>query len=635
MPTKRNSISGADYAEILEQVGAAVITIDHSAVITHVNRAATAMFGFGPDQMTGENVSMLMPQFHALRHDHYIEHHLRTGEASIIGKGRRVEGLRQDGTVFPLHLSVGRHDQDGGTVFTGILHDLSQVEHARDQALRFGRIVDDSVNEIYVFSSLTLRFSLVNRGALENLGYALAEMKTMTPLDIKPEFSEKTFRALIEPLLAGNTDKIAFQSEHVRKDGSHYDADVKLVLSAAVQPPEVVAIIEDCTERNRMLEAVQQSQKMESIGQLTGGIAHDFNNLLTVISGNLELLEMGLQGKEDLELVNEAKSASSRGADLTARLLSFAMRSDLSPKRVNLNEIVVDLSELLVRTVGEQISLHTTLAQHVWIVKIDKSQIDSALMNLVLNARDAMPKGGSIFIETKNRIVSPSEADMLDMSAGNYVELKVTDSGSGIDQDNLKRVFEPFFTTKSKSGGHGLGLSMVYGFARQSGGYLGVLNAKGRGAEFSLLLPRDWPGESEALTTHASDAFRSRAARVLLVEDDDSVRRLTRRRLMTMGHTVLEACNGKEALSVFKANPDIDLLFTDMVMPGKLSGWDLAEHLLLEIPGLPVILSSGFSHQLQTIDVKLQKSLYSLRKPYTMEQLTSMMATALNSRSSA
>jgi PAS domain S-box-containing protein len=620
---------GADHEEILEQVGIAVLTINAKGILLHTNQAAVAMFGYTHAQMLGNNVSMLMPPYRSVQHDGYLEHYLNTGEERIIGKGRRVEGLRANGSIFPMHLAVGKFENNGEIFFTGIVHDLTAQEIVQDEALRFGRIIDKSINEIFVFTSDTLQFTLVNSGALNNLGYTLEELMCLSPFDIKAGYTEESFRTLVAPLLSGELDRLVFQTVHNRKDGTQYDADIVLHLSDAVNPPEFVAIIQDCTERNTLRAAMQQSQNLDSIGQLTGGIAHDFNNLLTVITGNLELLEINTRDTDSLELIEEVRSAAALGANLTSRLLSFARRSAMSPKRLNLNDLVLDMSDLLKRSVGDGISFHTILDPEVCMVKLDHSLLDSALMNLSINARDAMSGIGTLTIQTSNRTVSSSQAAILGIAAGYYAVITISDTGTGISPEDLQRVFEPFHTTKPMSGGHGLGLSMVYGFTRQSGGCLTVESEKGSGAKFTIYLPKDWSSDEEEKPLPTDTSTLSLRKIILLVEDDDSVRRLTERRLRHMGHDVISAINGSEGLAKFRDHPEIDLLITDIVMPGDLNGWQLLSNVRNERTQLPVIVSSGYSEQLADQDDTLKAAVVVLHKPYSFDELKSSISLAL------
>ncbi len=620
---------GTGHAQILDQVGVAVITINSDGIIQDTNLSSVAMFGFSSESMQGQNVSMLMPGHHAKKHDSYLHHHLSTGEKRIIGKGRLVEGKRADGAVFPMHLAVGRIEVNGEIFFKGIIHDLSVQDQLQDQATRLGKIVDESANEIFVFKTDTLKFTLANFGAVNNLGFSLAELTRMTPVDIKPQYNERAFREFIAPLISGEVERLTLQTVHQRKDGSEYDADIVLHLSDAVSPPEFVAIVQDRTEKNNMFKAISQAQKMESIGQLTGGIAHDFNNLLTVITGNLELLDMSLTAPHQLELVSEALSASERGADLTHRLLSVARRSRLLPEKLNLNDIVEEITGLLKRTLSDGVSIKLQLAPNLWDTKVDRSQIDSALMNFAINARDAMSGHGTLTISTRNVSLSALNAEALNLIEGNFIVLTATDTGTGIPVDKLLHVFEPFFTTKSTSGGHGLGLSMVYGFARQSGGTVNVESEVGRGASFSIYLPQDGSLEEVPNKTVALEPSQSpRRFTIFLVEDDDSVRRLTTRRLQHMGHTVLQASDGSEAVSLMQTGMLFDILITDIIMPGNVDGLGLAADVYERNPNLPIIVSTGFSSKLLELGEDVRNRYHILHKPYTLIELEQILSEA-------
>jgi len=616
--------NAADHAHILETVGIAVVTIDNGGTLLEVNEAAVDMFGFKRAAMLGRNVSMLMPQRHARVHDDYLRHYLETGVERIIGSGRKVEGRRADGHLFPMHLAVGRHIADGEVFFTGIIHDLSEPERDVAEATRLGRIVEESINEIYVFDALTLCFTIINASAAANLGYSIDELRAMTPLDIKPSFDRTQFEELLEPLRKGAVDRRRFETVHRRKDGSQYDAEIVLHLSDAVSPPEFVAIVTDVTEHNRMLDALRHAQKMDAIGQLTGGVAHDFNNLLTVIGGNLELLALeSLPGEGNAhELLSEAREAVRMGAGLIGRLLSFARRSNLSPETLDLNERILEVSELLRRTLGEAISFELSLAPRLWPVRIDVSLLENALINLALNARDAMAGRGRLDIATANCRLDGARAAPLDLAAGDYVTLSVTDDGPGIDAADAEHVFEPFFTTKSGSRGHGLGLSMVYGFARQSGGHVELTSRVGEGACFTLYLARV---EASSLASKTTPTVVSAEVpirrRILVVEDDAQVRRLTVRRLRHVGQDTIDAPDGPTALAAFHADPDIDALLTDMVMPNGLSGLELAREVRQQRPALPVLIVSGYSEELLPTEVLRDKKVRLLRKPYDSVEL--------------
>ena len=639
MPSKYNEspfpeVSEGKLAAILDAAVDAIVTIDGDGLIETVNSAAEALFQYARSELVGQNVKMLMPEPYRAEHDDYIRRHRETGVRKIIGIGREVVGRKKDGTTFPMHLSVGEFEASGDPFYVGIIHDLTERQQIDAMAVRFGRIVEASVNEIYVFSADTLRFITVNRGARSNLGYSQAELQELTPVDIKPEFDEASFRQMIAPLLSGETELLQFTTVHRRKDGTNYNVEINLALHSAESPPVFVAIVVDITDRQQTERALQQAQKMEAIGQLTGGIAHDFNNLLTVVIGNLELLQMRPLDETQNELVSEAQEAADMGARLTERLLAFARRSHLEPQAVDLNELVLGLTDLLHRTLGEQIDLSNALSTGLWSVRADPTQVESAIVNLAVNARDAMERGGKLVIETRNVVFDEDQAgSQLDMAPGQYVQLSVSDTGKGMPKEVQEKVFEPFFTTKGAGHGTGLGLSMVYGFARQSGGNVTVYSEEGQGTTFNLYLPRiDGDNDAVAAREAASKVPKGGGELILVVEDDERVRRLTTRRLASLGYEVIEAANAAYALKIVLGDDRIDLVFSDMVMPGEMSGYDLCEALREQRPDVNVVLTSGYAEDLVHAEKLAAQDLVLLRKPYRQSELAETIRQALDER---
>jgi CheY-like chemotaxis protein len=374
---------------------------------------------------------------------------------------------------------------------------------------------------------------------------------------------------------------------------------------------------------------------MEAVGQLTGGVAHDFNNLLTVILGNLELLEPKLADELSRSLAGEAREAAEMGARLTDRLLTFARRQRLETQSINLNEFVLGLAELLRRTIGTPIDLSTALATDLWPTVADPGQVESAVVNLVINARDAMPDGGRLVIETFNATLDAGDvADVPGMGAGDYVVLSVADTGHGMAPEVRARAFEPFFTTKPAGKGSGLGLATIYGFAHQSGGNVTIYSEPGKGTTVNLYLPRSGRGAAEDMASPGASGMHAGGGEtVLIVEDDDRVRRLTARRLQDLGYRVLEAGHGAEALAVLAATPDVELVFTDLVMPGGMSGFDLARQVRERFPRARIILTSGYSAELMNQADIAQLDLQVLRKPYRQAELARVFQAALADRS--
>jgi two-component system CheB/CheR fusion protein len=407
------------------------------------------------------------------------------------------------------------------------------------------------------------------------------------------------------------------------KDGTLVPMHLKVAEIAIGGKPHFLGIMHDMTNEQKRREQLQRAQKMEAIGQLTGGIAHDFNNLLTVVIGNLELLEMRTTDDQVLNLTGEALDAANLGATLTNKLLSFSRSQPLTPEAVDMNALVRTVGPLLQRTLGELIEVKTSLSEKLKPVQADPGQIENALLNMAINARDAMPEGGALMIET-SLVVSDADnaAGLADAEPGSYVALSVSDTGVGISPDVIEHVFEPFFTTKDAGRGSGLGLSMVYGFAKQSGGHVTIHSEVGQGTTICLYLPLAESSVQAAEGRPPVETEMSRSETVLLVEDDPRVRRLTIERLQQLGYKVLSAQNGPEALQVLEQADAIDLVLSDVVMPGGMSGVDLAGRISVDFPDIKILLTSGYVKDNGGAQGGATAKAYPmLRKPYGMDEL--------------
>jgi CheY-like chemotaxis protein len=363
-------------------------------------------------------------------------------------------------------------------------------------------------------------------------------------------------------------------------------------------------------------------------------VAHDFNNILTVILGNIELLETRLSAELDQGLAREAREAAEMGARLTDRLLTFGRRQLLETQQINLNQFVLEMTGLLRRTIGADIDLSTALAGDLWPTEADPAQVENAVLNLAINARDAMPSGGRLLIETRNvsldaRAVEPTP----ELQPGDYVVLSVSDTGHGMPESVKARAFEPFFTTKGAGKGSGLGLATIYGFVKQTGGHATIYSEVGKGTVVNLYFPRSKADSVEASAAGAaSEISNGEGQTILLVEDDDRVRRLTTRRLEAMGYRVLEARNGVEGLELLAAGDKIDLVFTDLVMPGGLSGLDLLREVRTHFPGVAMLLTSGYSEDLVGSVSGTADDVLLLRKPYRQSDLAAALQNVLAKR---
>ncbi|MGE0225619.1 MAG: ATP-binding protein [Acetobacteraceae bacterium] len=393
--------------------------------------------------------------------------------------------------------------------------------------------------------------------------------------------------------------------------------------------------------RRRAEDTLRQAQKMEAVGQLTGGVAHDFNNLLTIISGGLEIIDRMLPELPDqpaTQRIARARDMSMKGvtraATLTKRLLAFARRQPLSPQPIDANRLVSNLSDLLRRTIGEMIALETVMSGGLWMTHADPNQLEQALVNLAVNARDAMPNGGKLTIETQNSYLDDAYVRALaePVQPGQYVMIAVADSGEGMDAATMERAFEPFFTTRGVGRGSGLGLSQVYGFVRQSAGHVRLYSEPGNGTTVKLYLPRYIGPELMADTQAQRDSVRAIGDEcILVVEDDDALRAYTTELLAELGYRVLEAANGPEALHILEGSEHIDLLFTDIVMPGGMNGRQLADAAVRRRPGLRVLFTTGYTRNAIVHHGRLDPGVKVIGKPFTRDALASMVRTMLDS----
>jgi signal transduction histidine kinase/FixJ family two-component response regulator len=383
-------------------------------------------------------------------------------------------------------------------------------------------------------------------------------------------------------------------------------------------------------------ESLRRSQKMEAIGQLTGGIAHDFNNLLTVIIGNIQLALPMIEGAPGLRAIHEEiEGAARRGTDLTQRLLAFSRRQTLQPMTINLSELVFGMRDLLARVLGENIKFEVLADDDPWPAYADGTQVESALLNLAINAHDAMPDGGRLLVETRNaEIEEVYAATVADLKAGHYVVLSVTDTGIGMAPDVASRAFEPFFTTKGVGKGTGLGLSMVYGFAHQSGGAVTLDSEPGHGTVVKVYLPRAmaFAARDETARDRALPGGRET---ILVVEDDIQVRQYVVQQLGRLGYAVLQASNGPSALEILKTEPQIDLLFVDVIMPGGMNGFEVADAALQIRPGSRILLVSGFPDIALSRRDNAQQHFALLRKPFEVAELAQALRSVLEAPDAA
>jgi PAS domain S-box-containing protein len=537
--------------------------------------------------------------------------------ASVIAEGRIDMRVAAHGA---------REVVDLATTFNFMLDRLeATMNELRAGEARFRSVIDRSPSAI-VLKDAKGSYVMVNRTAAEWLGHDPAAI-----LDKAPDETlgvEQAARALDQDRRVRESGEVLVE-EH---EFTYADGTVRRVVVTKFPVPlrdgsevGVGGIFTDVTEVRETADQLRHAQKMEAVGQLTGGVAHDFNNLLTVVLGNLELLrDVAGADRAGRPFIDIAIRAGERGAELTQRLLAFSRRHPLQPAATDVNAAIAGAIELIRRTLREDIAVSTALDHGTWRAMIDPGQLENALVNLAVNAQDAMPAGGELTIETGNvRLDADYARRNAEVTPGEYVMIAVTDSGIGMPQDVLRRAFEPFFTTKDVGKGSGLGLSMIYGFAKQSGGHVKIYSEVGHGTTVRIYLPRLAADDEEDAPqpAAAAPARATGGETILAVEDDPDVRQYVTHALRRAGYAVLEAENGPAALEILEGGIAIDLLFTDVIMPGGMNGRELADRAAAIRPRLKVLFSSGYSENAIVHHGRLDKGVNFLGKPYTRDDL--------------
>ncbi|QDU25317.1 Blue-light-activated protein [Anatilimnocola aggregata] len=450
--------------------------------------------------------------------------------------------------------------------------------------------------------------------------------------NIHPEDREAVVNPFFTEIVRNNYFSAEYRFRH--KDGSHrwIRGEIRLLRNAAGQPAEAIGSLADITQRKQLEDQFRQAQKMEVVGHLAGGIAHDFNNVLAVILGCCQFLENDVAvGGESRELVEEIYKAANRAASLTKQLLAFSRQQILRPMLLNLNEVVTEAVAMLDRLIGEDITVKTSLQSRLWPVKVDGGQMNQVIMNLAVNARDAMPQGGTLTIETSNVELDETYAQShREVTAGSYVMLVVSDTGSGMDEQTKSRIFEPFFTTKETGKGTGLGLATVFGIVKQSEGHVTVDSELGTGTTFKVYLPRHETAATSEDATKVSTSAPRGTETILVAEDEEMLLKLASRILSSQGYAVLQAGDGEEALQMYRAHAGpIHLLLADVVMP-KMSGRQLYDQLSAIQPGLKVLFMSGYTDDAVLRHGVLESTTNFLEKPFTYAALSTCVRRALD-----
>ena len=633
--------SEARYQSIFESAVDGIITIDADGLIDSVNPAAEHLFGYRADELIGRNVKILMPQPYRDEHDGYLARFHGTGEKRIIGIGREVVGRRKDGSIFPLDLAVSEVSSNGKTSFVGILRDISkrkEVEEALRRERDFAESLVATARVVILVLDPAGRIVRFNPYMEEVSGYQLEEVRgqiwfqTFLPEPDKTRL-KKVFLQVLDTLSAS-----AITNPIITKKG-----DERLIEwhNTTLQDAEgnvtgILSLGQDITEKTSLEDQLRQAQKMEAIGRLAGGVAHDFNTLLGSIFGYSEMvLDQLSEDHPQHRAIAQIRRGAERGAALTRQLLAFSRRQVLRPKLLDLNAVIRDMEDMLRRLTTEDIDLAFDLDPKLDRVKVDAGQIEQVIMNLIVNAADALPRGGRISVETTNRDIDASHSDRGSvLVAGRYVALSVSDNGSGMDEAIRSRAFEPFFTTKDQGKGTGLGLSTVYGIVRQSGGGVSIESELGKGTCVRIYLLRSEEAFEEQAAVPTHEAFMGGSETILVVEDDEMFLELTTEVLESQGYSVLPAGTPVDALEICRQHPDpIHLVVTDMVMP-EMTGKALAERLAADRPQIAVLLMSGYSDEILEERGATDSEHAFIQKPFSTKDLARTVRRLLDSERS-
>ncbi len=641
--------NGKVYELLLANLPVMLHCMDGQGRITSVNKQWAASMGYAPDEVQGRSFNeFLAPESRARLVQEIYPNYFQSGAC----RAELLTVIRRDGSPAQILLSMTAYRGDKGRIDRSVCLIDQPVSVNVEQPVT---VVDDQRFK-GAFEHAMHGMALAGPTGEINLGNAafwtlMGRDASDISLDqlILPA-DRNGFLMVMSDLLQGGKDTARLELRFAVPDGRVLQADtnVTLVRSETGTIEQLIVQVSDASEKKQAASSLQRAQKMEAIGQLTGGLAHDFNNLLTVIIGNLELLEGKLPDDRTTKRLSEAIDAARKGAGLTRQMLAFARKQELEPREVKVNDLVSGIAPLIARTIGEQIQLRADMMAGEPMAVIDPSQLESAILNLSINARDAMPRGGHLTIETQPVYLDQAYADKnADVMPGHYVMVAVSDTGAGMSSELLEKVFQPFFTTKEQGKGSGLGLSMVYGFIKQSGGHIAIYSEVGHGTAVKMYLPRKFaagetipevlgvapqmiaPGEAETIAA-APEPAAPRLPKILVVEDQEAVRAVACGFLEDFGYDVIEAEDGLQALAKLQENPDIDLMFSDVVMPGGLNGFDLAQAARGIRPDLKVVHTSGYPKgaMVHQEEPRFREG-FIIMKPYRREDLQKIIRDAL------
>jgi PAS domain S-box-containing protein len=633
--------SEEQFRTLVEQASDGIFVSSAQGHYLDVNSAGCRMFGYSREEILRLGIAELVAADELPRLAPHVAR-LRSGESDI----SEWRFYRKDGSLFVGEVSARQLPDGRLQAFLRdiserkrtekrqleLMEELKQSEREARQQHALFRGIFESTPEGIALTDRQRRIVMVNPALTRIFGYEAGELigSSTSKLYAHPEDWED------QATILADASQTALQPRIIRCRRKNGEVFPGAVISAPYgngggEPFGYLGIVRDVTGEQRREEELRQAQRLEALGQLTGGIAHDFNNLLAVISGNLQLIEMRLQDEQLRRYLSEAERAAEMGARLNQRLMTFGRQRALAPIASNLNDPVTHILELIRRTIGEHITVTIALAKDLWPTLVDASEIENAILNLAINARDAMPNGGTLVIETENVVIDKDGARE-ELLPGSYVRLSVSDTGSGMSPEILARAFEPFFTTKEPGKGTGLGLASVYGFVKQSGGHITLYSEVGRGTTANIYLPKLNQSERTNLAAQKQEAetpIKGSGETVLVVEDNPDVRRVTVERLKSLGYRALEAEGGVSAIAALDRGAAVDLVFSDVIMPGGMSGFELARKVRELRPSQRILLTSGFAGEVARAGEDAIHGLLMLRKPYSQIELSRLIRAAL------
>ncbi len=619
------------FSAVVESSNDAIITKLLDGTITGWNGAAERLFGFTAAEAIGKSINIIVPPDRRTEISKVVER-IDRGEPIELYETARVH---KDGRSIDVSLSISPIRTASGKI-VGIskaardITESKRTQKALSREMEERRRIFDTSNDLILVTDTAGNFIQVSPSVTSILGYQPADMIEHSAVEfIHPDDLENT-RKEMRAARRGQS-KRNFETRYIDKEGKAVALNWTGTWSEPVRRHFFIG--RDLTEKQAAEAQLRHVQKMDAVGQLTGGVAHDFNNILTVITGTIGILEEAVADQPQLAAVAKLiDEAAERGANLTKHLLAFARKQPLQPLEVDVNALVLEAAKLLHPTLGEHIEITPLLAEDAWTALADPNQLATAVLNLAINARDAMPNGGKLALETSNVFLDENYASLhSEVAVGNYVMIAVSDTGSGIPPALLERVFEPFFTTKEVGRGTGLGLSMVFGFVKQSGGHIKIYSEEGHGTSVKIYLPRATGLQQTAAEAQVSANIEGGNETILVVEDDSLVRRYVMTQIESLGYTTLEAANASDALQIIYHVPTIDLLFTDVIMPAPMNGRQLVDEALKRRPDLKTLFTSGYTENAIVHHGRLDSGVLLLAKPYRKSELARMIRLALAS----